>query len=136
MSDDGLRRFPRLTYRAVCMADDARAPRRPWIETHDEDAPDLDPALRDLYAAMGDRRGHVDNILKIHSLHPRSLRVHYDFYKLVMYGRSPLSRIQREMIAVVTSAANQLEQYGNREEHRHQVGDGHHRLLRVRQSPG
>ena len=85
----------------------ADAPRRPWIETHDEDAPDLDPALRDLYGAMGDPRGHVDNILKIHSLHPRSLRVHYDFYKLVMYGRLPLSRIQREMIAVVTSAANQ-----------------------------
>ena len=89
------------------MADDARGPRRPWIETHDEDAPGLDPALRDLYAAMRDPRGHVDNILKIHSLHPASLQVHYDFYKLVMYGRSPLSRIQREMIAVVTSAVNQ-----------------------------
>ena len=81
--------------------------RRAWIETDDEDAPDLDPALRELYAAMRDPRGRVDNILKIHSLHPASLRVHYDFYKLVMYGRSPLSRIQREMIAVVTSAANQ-----------------------------
>jgi alkylhydroperoxidase family enzyme len=89
------------------MMDNERDRRRPWIETHDEEAPDLDPALRDLYAAMRDPRGHVDNILKIHSLHPASLRVHYDFYKLVMYGQSPLSRIQREMIAVVTSAANQ-----------------------------
>ncbi len=89
------------------MPDDESRPRRAWIETHDEDATDLDPALRDLYAGMRDPSGHVDNILKIHSLHPASLQVHYDFYKLVMYGRSPLSRIQREMIAVVTSATNQ-----------------------------
>ena len=89
------------------MADDVRETRRPWIETQHEDAPDLDPALRDLYAAMRDPRGHVDNILKIHSLHPASLQMHYDFYKLVMYGRSPLTRIQREMIAVVVSAVNQ-----------------------------
>lgn len=82
-------------------------PRRPWIETLDEDAPDLDPALRDLYAAARDPKGHVDNILKIHSLHPASLQVHLDFYTLVMYGRSPLSRIQRETIAVVVSALNQ-----------------------------
>jgi alkylhydroperoxidase family enzyme len=96
-----------LAYRAGGMSDDANARRRPWIETHDEDDTDLDPELADLYAAMRDPRGHVDNILKIHSLHPKSLRVHADFYKLVMYGRSPLSRIQREMIAVAVSAANQ-----------------------------
>ena len=86
------------------MPDDAR---RPWIETVDEDAPDLGPELATLYAASRDPRGHVDNILKIHSLHPKSLQVHLDFYKLVMYGRSPLSRIQREMVAVAVSAANQ-----------------------------
>jgi len=80
--------------------------RHPWIEVRDEDAPDLDPALRELYAAMRDPRGHVDNILKIHSLHPASLQVHVDFYTLVMYGRSPLTRIQREMLAVAVSAEN------------------------------
>jgi hypothetical protein len=48
----------------------------------------------------------VDNILKIHSLHPTSLRSHYDFYKLVMHGPGPLSRIQRERIAAVVSTVN------------------------------
>lgn len=80
---------------------------KPWIRVIDEDTPDKDPALTDLYEKMRDPRGHVDNILKIHSLHPESLRVHFDFYKLVMHGRSNLSRIQREMIAVVVSAANE-----------------------------
>ncbi len=80
---------------------------KPWIRVIDEDAPDMDPGLAQMYGKMKDPSGHVDNILKIHSLHPESLRVHFDFYKLVMYGRSKLSRIQREMIAVVASAANE-----------------------------
>ncbi|MAM85133.1 MAG: peroxidase [Acidobacteria bacterium] len=80
--------------------------RGPWIETYNEDTSGLDPALQDLYAAVRDPRGHVDNILKIHSLHPASLQVHHEFYKLAMHGSSPLNRIQREMIAVVVSAEN------------------------------
>ncbi len=48
----------------------------------------------------------VDNVLKIHGLNPPTLRTHYDLYKSVMFGRSPLSRAQRETIAVVVSAAN------------------------------
>ncbi len=80
---------------------------KPWIRVVDEDAADMDPSLAELYGKMRDPRGHVDNILKIHSLHPESLKIHFDFYKLVMYGRSSLSRIQREMIAVVVSAANE-----------------------------
>ena len=34
---------------------------------------------------------------------------HYDYYKHIMTGRSGLSRMQREMIAVVVSAANDCE---------------------------
>ena len=78
-----------------------------WIEMLHEDRNDLDPILRDMYDQMREPDGHVDNILKIHSLNPASLQVHYDFYKLVMYGPSPLSRAQREMIAVVVSTVNQ-----------------------------
>ena len=78
-----------------------------WIEMLHEDRSDLDPILRDMYDKMREPDGHVDNILKIHSLHPASLQVHYDFYKLVMHGPSPLSRAQREMIAVVVSTVNQ-----------------------------
>ena len=54
-----------------------------------------------------DRVPDSDNILRIHGVHSRTMRQHYDFYRELMYGKSPLSRIQREMIAVVVSAANE-----------------------------
>ncbi len=53
-----------------------------------------------------DRVPDRDNIIRIHGIHPRTMRQHYDLYLELMRGPSPLSRIQREMIAVVVSAAN------------------------------
>jgi alkylhydroperoxidase family enzyme len=48
----------------------------------------------------------VDHILKIHSLNPESLEGHHRYYDHIMRGPSGLSRAEREMIAVVVSAAN------------------------------
>jgi hypothetical protein len=48
-----------------------------------------------------------DNILRVHGVHSRTMRQHYEFYKELMYRKGPLGRIQREMIGVVVSAANQ-----------------------------
>ncbi|MBI4546528.1 MAG: peroxidase-related enzyme [Ignavibacteriae bacterium] len=48
----------------------------------------------------------VDNILKIHSLLPHTLKPHVDLYRTVMFGKGPLTRRQREMIATVVSKAN------------------------------
>ena len=62
--------------------------------------------LKQLYEQMTEPWGGVDNILKIHSLNPASLRAHFEIYKTLMRGRSGLSRIQREMIAVVVSSVN------------------------------
>lgn len=62
--------------------------------------------LADLYERYVGRRGWVDNIVRIHSLNPRSMRDHMDLYAHLMRGPSPLTRIQREMIAVVVSAEN------------------------------
>ena len=53
-----------------------------------------------------DRVPDRDNILRIHAGHGRMMRLHYDLYRELMYGSGPLSRSQREMIAVVVSAAN------------------------------
>lgn len=47
-----------------------------------------------------------DNILRIHGVHEKVMRLHYDLYRELMYGPSPLSRMQREMIAVAVSGAN------------------------------
>ena len=53
-----------------------------------------------------DRVPDTDNILRIHGVHSRTMRQHYDLYRELMYSRGPLSRVQREMIAVVVSASN------------------------------
>ena len=79
-------------------------PETPWIHVVEER--EASPDLQAMYDEMRDPRGHVDNILTIHSLHPQSLRAHYDLYRAVMAGSPELSRRQREMIAVVVSVAN------------------------------
>ena len=75
-----------------------------WIETIDES--EAGGELAELYGAMEESWGGVDNILKIHSLSPPSLRTHFDLYKVLMAGKSELSRARREMIAVTVSALN------------------------------
>lgn len=47
-----------------------------------------------------------DNIIQIHRIHAGVMRHHYDLYVALMRKRGPLSRIQREMIAVTISALN------------------------------
>ncbi len=53
-----------------------------------------------------DRVPDQDNILRIHGVHSRTMRLHYDLYLELMRGPGPLSRVQREMIAVTVSATN------------------------------
>jgi alkylhydroperoxidase family enzyme len=60
--------------------------------------------LAEDYAAAEKRAGRIWNIVKIMSPNPAVLRASMEFYKAVMYGPSPLSRVQREMLAVVVSA--------------------------------
>jgi len=62
--------------------------------------------LKKMYDKLTEPWGGVDNIMKIHSLNPRSLWAHFEFYITVMRGKSDLSRTQREMIAVVVSSVN------------------------------
>ncbi len=75
-----------------------------WIKVIQEE--EASGELKQLYEQMIEPWGGVDNILKIHSLNPASLRGHFEFYKTLMRGVSGLSRIQREMIAVVVSSVN------------------------------
>ena len=48
-----------------------------------------------------------DHILQIHSVHSAVMRQHVDLYRGLMHGPSPLSRRQREMVAVVVSTLNE-----------------------------
>ena len=62
--------------------------------------------LKKQYEAALARAGRIWGIVSIMSPNPRAMKVSMDFYKTLMYGPSPLNRGQREMLAVVVSAAN------------------------------
>lgn len=48
----------------------------------------------------------TDNILRIHGVHGRVMRMHFDLYIELMRSAGPLTRIQREMLATAVSATN------------------------------
>jgi alkylhydroperoxidase family enzyme len=65
------------------------------------------PELKALYDEFHDPDwDEWDNILRIHSHSPAAWRKDYDYYRHIMRGPSPLSRAEREMVAVVVSALN------------------------------
>lgn len=75
-----------------------------WIDEVDVD--EAEGKLETIYAELVKKRGKVSNILKIHSLNPEAMENHLDLYMTVMFGRSGLSRAEREAVAVVVSATN------------------------------
>ena len=79
--------------------------KRAWIYVIPEN--EAEGELDAYYKQEWDKeRQGVDNILAVHSLNPPTLRAHADLYHTVMHAVSPLSRSEREMIAVVVSAIN------------------------------
>jgi alkylhydroperoxidase family enzyme len=76
----------------------------PWIRTIGLD--EATGYLKQQLEAAVKRAGRIWHIVGVMSLNPRVLRTSMDFYAAVMYGRSPLSRGQRELIAVVVSRVN------------------------------
>ena len=76
-----------------------------WIRTVDEG--DAQGPLAGLYRRAADPdTGRVDNILKIHALHPAGLKAHLDLYLAVMRGSEGLPTAERELIALVVSRLN------------------------------
>lgn len=62
--------------------------------------------LKQQYEAAIKRAGRIWKVVAVMSQNPRVMKASMDFYSSVMYGPSPLSRSQREMLGVVVSAAN------------------------------
>ena len=62
--------------------------------------------LKRQYDAAVRRAGKVWNIVKSMSPNPPVLGASMRFYREIMHGESPLSRAQREMVAVAVSATN------------------------------
>jgi len=75
-----------------------------WID--EIEVSNADGKLAAMYAELIKKRGKVSNILKVHSLNPDAMEGHLDLYMTLMFGKSGLSRLEREAIAVVVSAAN------------------------------
>jgi uncharacterized peroxidase-related enzyme len=53
-----------------------------------------------------EKLGFVPNVLRAYGLRPKKLRAFITFYNELMLGDSGLSKLEREMIAVVVSSAN------------------------------
>jgi uncharacterized peroxidase-related enzyme len=66
----------------------------------------LDDDLKAAYAKCVEKLGFVPNVLQAYSLRPQRLRHFMAMYNELMLAPSGLSKLEREMVAVVVSAAN------------------------------
>lgn len=76
-----------------------------YIETIDEG--DAEGDLARLYRGLVDpEHGGVDEIMKVHSLVPSSLRAHLAVYRSAMADTPGLAKVERELVAVAVSGIN------------------------------
>jgi uncharacterized peroxidase-related enzyme len=66
----------------------------------------LSPDLQKYFAVCEDRIGFVPNVLAAYTFDEKKLRAFIGMYNDLMLDDSPLSKLEREMIAVVVSSAN------------------------------
>jgi uncharacterized peroxidase-related enzyme len=76
----------------------------PFLRLIDED--EATGEVAEHYAAAQERAGKVFNIVKAMSLRGGVLSASIGLYREIMFGPSPLTRAERELLAVVVSAAN------------------------------
>ncbi|HUH61084.1 MAG TPA: peroxidase-related enzyme [Candidimonas sp.] len=70
------------------------------------DAKSLDQDLQAVFQKCVDKLGMVPNVLSAYSLRPNKLRNFMATYNELMFAESGLSKLEREMVAVVVSSAN------------------------------
>ena len=73
------------------------------------DLPDpasLDDDMKAYFAICEEKLGMVPNVLRTFSANQEKLRAFSAYYNTLMLGESKLSKLEREMIAVVVSSAN------------------------------
>jgi uncharacterized peroxidase-related enzyme len=66
----------------------------------------LDPDMRKYFDVCDEKIGFLPNVLAAYSFDQTKLRAFIAMYNDLMLGESVLSKLEREMIAVVVSAAN------------------------------
>ncbi|WP_158932332.1 peroxidase-related enzyme [Acidisphaera sp. S103] len=70
------------------------------------DTAGLDDDLRAIWTKCVEKLGFVPNVFSTYSLRPQRLRNFMALYNEVMLSPSGLSKLEREMVAVVVSSAN------------------------------
>jgi len=78
-----------------------------WIKTIHEDKATGD--LKRAYEQVLRTRGKISNIMRAQSLNPNALRSFLELYVGLVFGKSGLSRAEREIVATVISARNGCE---------------------------
>jgi uncharacterized peroxidase-related enzyme len=76
----------------------------PWIREVAE--ADAEGELREVYDRIVSSRGKLSNIMRVQSLSPRAMQAHLDLYITLLFERSGVTRVERELVAVVVSATN------------------------------
>ena len=75
-----------------------------WIKTLDPET--AKGRAKEVFDRIRTERGHIANVFRAEGMEPEILDRQVDIYEQLMMGEGPLSREEREMIAVVVSAAN------------------------------
>lgn len=70
------------------------------------DATTLDDDLQAVFGKCMEKLGLVPNVLATYSIRPNRLRNFMSMYNEIMFSESGLSKLEREMVAVVVSSAN------------------------------
>lgn len=76
----------------------------PWIRTVSD--AEATGTLKKHFDAARQRAGRVYNVVRVMSLNPETLRATMGFYREAMFGDSPLTRAERELLATVVSRTN------------------------------
>ncbi len=66
----------------------------------------LDDDIRKYFQVCRDKLGLVPNVLAAYAIRPEKLRAFGKMYNDLMLGESGLSKLEREMVAVVVSSVN------------------------------
>ena len=82
-------------------------PQPDHVSIYDLPDPDtLDEDMKAYFAICEEKLGMVPNVLRTFSANQDKLRAFSTYYNTLMLGDSKLSKLEREMIAVVVSSAN------------------------------
>lgn len=76
-----------------------------WFNTT-EPAPDLAPDIAERIETVREKSGFLPNVFSALSYFPAEFRAFFDYHDALMEGDSGLTKAEREMIVVATSATN------------------------------